>query len=529
MGAPAYAIFEGGGAKGIAHIAGLRAAEKNGLEFAGVAGASAGALIAALAAVGYSADELFNPDTPDTNLLTRHKMSPLSLVGEAEWETFRRAQSKGSSAIKALLLGGGLAAWAFGGDAYRVARILRASGGYFSTEKVREQLNTFLRRKLIRHHADAGRDIQVPDRVRFRDIDPAVVPECCSLKIVVTDVTHRKMVVFDNSPKFADVEVAEAVAASIAIPVVFKPAQIPSYPGGKEAYYADGGLVSNMPVWIFAEEKLNYERSFLPQGRVPIVGFSIVEPAEANPVPPAPGSLAYWISLGRSAVFGGQGVVQRFISDLLPVEMPIGIGVTEFDFTRQRGLDGYEEAYAVAMRRLSREIRLRPPEIRKLMAALEAEVHPLIQGHPGTKAAIGTLRFSVLHPEGGDSLRVVYTHNMEADPDDRLSFRLEMKGAPVAYNTRSFAYVDFAAMHGAGGTDYMTKYEFALLRRSTCSAICLPLFKDPDEWNKPAADRAPLGIVCIDSVMPLSHIFGDQEAMTAVMKATLPLAANLSA
>jgi hypothetical protein len=456
-------------------------------------------------------------------------MTPLSLVGKAEWETFQRAQGKGGSAVKALLFGGGLAARMAGGDAYRVARIVHASGGYFSTEKVREHLNTFLRRKLVRHHANAGRDVQIPQRVRFRDMDPAIVSECCSLKIVVTDVTHRKMLVFDNSPKYADVEVAEAAAASIAIPLVFKPAQIPSYPDGEGAYYADGGLVSNMPVWIFAEEKLNYERSFLPQGRVPIIGFSIVEPTRANTAPPAPGSLAYWVSLGRSAVFGGQGVVQRFVSDLLPVEMPIGIGVTEFDLTLQRGLDGYEEAYAAAMRRLSREIRLRPPEIRKLMVELEAAITPLVQSHSGTKAPVGTLRFSVLRPEGGDSLRVVFTHNMEADADDRLSFRLEMKGAPVAYNTRSFAYVDFAAMQGAGGANYMTKYEFALLRRSTCSAICLPLFKDPEDWNKPAADRAPLGVVCIDSLVPLSHIFSDRSAMAAVINATLPLAANLSA
>ena len=45
---PVYGIFEGGGAKGIGHIAGLKAAEILNLEFIGVAGASAGALIAAL-------------------------------------------------------------------------------------------------------------------------------------------------------------------------------------------------------------------------------------------------------------------------------------------------------------------------------------------------------------------------------------------------------------------------------------------------------------------------------------------------
>ncbi|MGB0671337.1 MAG: patatin-like phospholipase family protein, partial [Rhodospirillales bacterium] len=52
---PVFGIFEGGGAKGIGHVAAAAAAEKSRLEFIGVAGASAGALVASLLAVGYKA------------------------------------------------------------------------------------------------------------------------------------------------------------------------------------------------------------------------------------------------------------------------------------------------------------------------------------------------------------------------------------------------------------------------------------------------------------------------------------------
>jgi NTE family protein len=54
----AIGIFEGGGAKGIAHIGGLRAAEELKISFRAVAGTSAGAIVAALVAAGYSADEI---------------------------------------------------------------------------------------------------------------------------------------------------------------------------------------------------------------------------------------------------------------------------------------------------------------------------------------------------------------------------------------------------------------------------------------------------------------------------------------
>ena len=54
----AYAIFDGGGVKGAALAGCLKAAEEQGIQFEGYGGTSAGALVATLAAVGYSADEI---------------------------------------------------------------------------------------------------------------------------------------------------------------------------------------------------------------------------------------------------------------------------------------------------------------------------------------------------------------------------------------------------------------------------------------------------------------------------------------
>ena len=52
-------VFEGGGVKGIAFVGALEAAREHGIErWVNVAGTSAGAIIAALLAVGYRPDEL---------------------------------------------------------------------------------------------------------------------------------------------------------------------------------------------------------------------------------------------------------------------------------------------------------------------------------------------------------------------------------------------------------------------------------------------------------------------------------------
>lgn len=53
-----YGVFQGGGVKGIALVGALQVAESRGVSFEGVGGASAGAIVAALYAAGYSAAEM---------------------------------------------------------------------------------------------------------------------------------------------------------------------------------------------------------------------------------------------------------------------------------------------------------------------------------------------------------------------------------------------------------------------------------------------------------------------------------------
>ncbi|WP_144631504.1 patatin-like phospholipase family protein [Bordetella genomosp. 13] len=57
---PVYLAFQGGGARGIAHVGGLAAVESLGLPIKGVSGTSAGALVAALVAAGYSSCQMLN-------------------------------------------------------------------------------------------------------------------------------------------------------------------------------------------------------------------------------------------------------------------------------------------------------------------------------------------------------------------------------------------------------------------------------------------------------------------------------------
>ena len=285
-----YAIFEGGGAKGIAHLGAVEAVEKLDLSFAGVAGASAGAFIAALLAAGYRSRELLDPSSATSNLLATQGLAPLDLLGVDKWRSFhaiiRRAGWLGAGATVAGLPG------AFFAGPFSMINlwILRSGLGHFSTDAVRDFVNARIRERLRDLLVDAGkRPDAVPDLVRFADLDYEAFPQLRPLKIIATDVRQMRPILFDRV-RTPDVPIGDAVAASIAIPLVFRPVKVRGLPDWVgDALFVDGGLVSNLPFWVFGEEKIAVERANPSDPPVPIVAFTLDDQAPAPP-PRGPGA-----------------------------------------------------------------------------------------------------------------------------------------------------------------------------------------------------------------------------------------------
>lgn len=118
---------------------------------------------------------------------------------------------------------------------------------------------------------------------------------------------------------------------------------------------------------------------------------------------------------------------------------------------------------------------------------------------------------------GSSSLRIVHSYNMSDDADDRLVFSRQAQGAPKAYLDRTPAFIDFGNTIAAGSNPYMTKYEFALVRKTLQSAICIPVM-NAEAWAlvNPTTRPEPLGVVAIDSDISLAHIFGDGATMQSL-------------
>ncbi|MBY2941882.1 patatin [Rhizobium leguminosarum] len=261
-----YCVFEGAGARGLGHVGAFRALSNQDVEFVGFAGTSAGAIVAALAACGYSGEELFSV-MHGTNILDRLDLdrrnanasltkqpagTPANLFGSAAWRRLqlirlvlkhRRIGLFLAAAVLLFLLIGIvcyprlalIAVFASFATAWLLARTTLS--GFVSLDPVKGALDQLIAMKC------RGRRDGSPST--FRDLAAAGSPP---LKIVAANISEQELMVF-SAETTPDAAVSDAVCASIAIPCVFKPRRI------ENSWFMDGGLVSNLPAWTFDDER----------------------------------------------------------------------------------------------------------------------------------------------------------------------------------------------------------------------------------------------------------------------------------
>ena len=557
---PIFAIFEGGGAKGIAHVGAYAAADELEFEFVGVAGASAGAIVASLIAVGFKPKKIFNPEIPGENIFSAHSLSPTEALGAPDWRQFQRLRRiwfrlwipflilfLGAFAFK--FLGWPLTARTLGALAILTgvsagvrAWLLLSQRGIFDPRHFAGNLNEVLRRRVLAVYRQFGMpEDQVPEKIRFRDIDPRVVAGFCRLKIVATDISGQQLRLFDH--RTPDVVVAEAVAASIAIPGLFKPAAIPSFcDGAKNAfarYYADGGLVSNLPVWCFSEEKAAAERRRPNSLAIPVVAFTLSDPGLLNPANVVLRPVRYFMQVIQSAIFGGQTVVQEFVPDLYSIQLPTSLGVLSFDATWAQAQSAHEEARHKASADLRQRLILEPNEWLSVLSSACQDIQKNILSHiPSLGIGDLRLRAAVFEPNRPPkkplsdtfvtAYKVTRSFNMENDADDRLTLDAECPGVPEAFEQRQTVF--WAPGGPSSRAPIMTKYERALVRRSVKCSICVPIFSTVEEWKLPSTSRnQPLAVVALDTDQDiLASLPGNQVLLNLIIEATSGISALLT-
>ncbi len=375
-----FVVFEGGGAKGISHIGILTALDHRNLKIIGTAGTSAGAIVAALVAAGYKAGDLLSEDETKAqpsadkangvalkslfDFLGPSQNKVLDLLEPRHWRRIRRLRwllNAGNETLRTRIIktatvvfiffilwpifsmlelrsfvpwvpikvAAFLASLAWGLSI--CCHVLLAAflvyftyffSGLGSLKLFTDALDELLAAKKIKPKGD---------RVTFGDIKR----HGRILKIVAAEISTGKMRLFSSeSLKCQDIPVSEAVAASCAVPLVFRPIQI------QGSYFSDGGMVSNLPAWSLDEHLILDEESWV------ITSESI--PAERLPpskrkttkfVRKEPKGFKALTAITNTALFGAADLSTRGIAHHVSIPVPTEIGLLDFDISPQDAYD----------------------------------------------------------------------------------------------------------------------------------------------------------------------------------------------
>ncbi|MFI5364161.1 MAG: patatin-like phospholipase family protein [Candidatus Binatia bacterium] len=508
----AFGIFEGGGAKGLAHVGALKAAEEHGVKFVGVAGASAGAIIASLVAAGYTADELYNIDK-QVAPRGAFDLDFLDKLGRDTWTQFDTLKRRGMRLARRSNV---FWLWAVAGPWFylrnrRVLKKVAAARGMFNTDELVTWLNKLLAERV--HPSGAF------GTVMFGDLP---IP----LKVVGTDLTNQKIKTFSKpggglvdqaQTGKEDKSVAYAVAASISIPLFFRPLEF----DGMEL--VDGGLLSNFPAWLFDDERQR-EGPFTPT-----FGFKLV----SRNIPDGPprtrwGRLKRWVQgrwtrgagsdrpqeeaqmtgflrrLVRVTLAGDEVLETRQIESLFIVPLTVSVGTLDFELTRQKKDDLYREGRDSARTFFISELGPRAP-------------YPIVTGLAGAHSAMRIrlggaeipLRVNIAVETSRKRLRITYAYNMEKDADDRLEFDEGGGACGVCWTDHDFVVCDLEKAKQEFDTKYrMNKYQQAMVRPSLKSLLCVPIF-DPKKYDptRQPKENPLIGVLNFDSDADLLAAF----------------------
>jgi NTE family protein len=304
-------VFEGGGVKGIGLAGAYCALLERGVRPKRVAGTSAGAITAALVAAGYESAEL------DDILLK----VPFARFKDTAWED--RVPVVGHPL--SVLLQRGI-----------------YEGGFF-----REWMRELLAAKGVRTFGQLADPEATELKDRYR------------LKVIVSDVTHRRLLVLpDDAPSLGvepdDHEVAYAVRMSMSIPIFFEPVMHRNPRTGRDHLIVDGGMLSNFPVWLFDAEKGQ-------PPRWPTFGMLLVE---ADPKVPIAhrvqaresGSIIDYVrALASTMMEAHDRLYLEKATFVRTVPIPtLGVSTTEFDITPERVHALYESGRKAAFDFLDR-------------------------------------------------------------------------------------------------------------------------------------------------------------------------------
>ena len=305
-------VFEGGGVKGLGLVGALSVLEERGYEPQSVAGTSAGGLLAALLAAGYTAAEL-------REIFLDFDFTS---VQDTSWED------------RIPLIGAPLS--------------LLKDQGIYEGKALLKYVRSLLADREVSTFGDLVNPVNAEEeRHRYK------------AQVIASDITGRRLLVLPRDAPWLgveepdDFEVALAVRMSTSIPFYFEPVTFRNLLTGQKHLIVDGGVLSNFPVWLFDSRE---------EPRWPTFGLRLVEPDPETPLDQRMQPAAYPVGGIGTTIDYVKSLIYTMMEahDRLYIEMAdfarticiptLGVRTTDFDLSRERKLELYEAGRAAAKR-----------------------------------------------------------------------------------------------------------------------------------------------------------------------------------
>lgn len=257
-------VFEGGGLKGIAYAGALEGVAASGAWFGAVAGASAGAITAALVAAGAGPDDLSAATESLAVVFTEHLRTGASL-----------APSVGSTGRRAIdgYLPCATGRLVFGARArLRDPEVAALASGDALVAWLDDRLAQLLNRNW------PGARVTQDRSVTFAGLHSVTGIE---LVVVAVDALSSRHCIFSHATS-PTCSIAEAAVASSSIPFVLRPRRLEWSPReGAAVGFAhpivDGGVWTNFPMFVFEDARFRAFHGLPPLGDLRVIGFLLTE------------------------------------------------------------------------------------------------------------------------------------------------------------------------------------------------------------------------------------------------------------
>lgn len=387
---PQNLVFKGGGPKGIAYLGALKALENSGTlsEVVRYAGTSAGAITAALLAVGYTSSEV-EALLKKTSLLSfiDHPLKPEKIKEAVTSRLNIRGLWNTFNTVKSLVIKAKANPIGLGVDlALKGLKSLWHCTGICEGETFREWIETCIKAKTGIDHCTFGELRKfIQQRKHFKHL------HLFGTKLGNNpEIAHFHSEIFGNSSSPHDhLIISDIVRLSMSIPGVFKP-HAPHYKDEKgirkecvdRGSYVDGGLLNNLPVETFDSRKyclngLSPEEQDQPIFNRRTLGFSLYSPDQEAKEDKAVETIGDLL-LGIAGVFAE---AETLIRNLNPynqhriVEIDNrGVGLLNFNLSEERQNDLIASGKAAVESFLQLDPALQPaPVIDTLIGAREYE------------------------------------------------------------------------------------------------------------------------------------------------------------